>query len=99
MKTPRQDVIATGFDYDPATVIAVNGLTPYTGLALGQATLADLLANPGMTILSGPKIANTQNTNSPNDLITVTITFGMVGQFFTPATVSCVLTLTIVDGP
>jgi hypothetical protein len=99
VKKPRTDVIAPGFDYNPTAVSAVNGLTPYAGMALGQATLADILANPNTTILSGPKIANNQHFNPPANTITVTMTFGLVGQFFTPATLSGVLTLTIVDGP
>jgi hypothetical protein len=99
VRTPRVDTIAAGFDYNPATVSAVNGLTPYTGMASGRATVADILANPSITILSGPKIANNQGTNNSNNCITVTITFGLVGQFFTPATFSGLLTLTIVNGP
>lgn len=99
VKTPRTDTIAGGFNYNPATVAAVNGMSPYTGMASGQATLADILANPNMTLLSGPKIANNQGTNSATNFITVTITFGLVGQFFTPSTLSGILTLTMVDGP
>ena len=34
-KDPRVDTIAAGFNYDPATVTAANGLTPYTGTAVG----------------------------------------------------------------
>jgi hypothetical protein len=99
VKTPRRDTIAAGFNYNPATVPAVNGMSPYTGMASGKATLADILANPNMTILSGPKITNNQGLNSPTNFITVTITFGLVGQFFTPSTLSGILTLTMVDGP
>jgi hypothetical protein len=99
VREPRTDVIAAGFNYNPATVSAVNGLSPYTGMASGRATLADIIANPDMTILSGPKIANNQTINPPTNIITVTITFGLVGQFFTPSTLSGNLTLTIVNGP
>jgi len=98
-RTPRVDTIATGFNYDPATVAAVNGLTPYDGTASGKATLADIVASPNMTILSGPKIANNQGINNQNNFLTVTITFGLVGQFFTPSTLSGILTVTLVDGP
>jgi len=98
-RTPRVDNIATGFNYDPATVSAVNGLTPYAGAASGRATVADLLASPNMTILSGPKIANNQGINNQNNFLTVTITFGLLGQFFTPSTLSGTLTVTLVDGP
>jgi hypothetical protein len=99
VREPRTDVIAPGLNYNPATVSAVNGLTPYTGMASGRATLADIIANPNITILSGPKIANNQTINPPTNFITVTITFGLVGQFFTPSTLSGTLTLTIVNGP
>jgi hypothetical protein len=98
VKTPRTDTITPGFDYNPATVSAVDGLTPYTGMASGRATLADILANPNITILSGPKIANNQQLNAPH-FIAVTITFGLLGQLFTPSTLSGTLTMTIVDGP
>lgn len=99
VKTPRTDTIATGFNYNPATISAANGLSPYTGAASGRATLADIVATPNLTLLSGPKIANNQGTNSPTNFITVTVTFGLLGQFFTPATLSGVLTLKIVNGP
>jgi len=98
-RTPRVDTIATGFNYDPATVAAVNGLTPYDGTASGKATLADIVASPNMTILSGPKIANNQGINNQNNFLTVTITFGLVGQFFTPSTLSGILNVRLVDGP
>jgi hypothetical protein len=97
--TPRVDTIAAGFNYSPASVSAVNGLTPYAGMASGQATLADIIANPNITIVSGPKIFSNQNTSNPNNFITVTVTFGLVGQFFTPSTFSGILTLTIANGP
>ena len=99
VQTPRIERVATGFNYNPATVTAVNGLTPYTGMASGRATLADVIANPNMTILSGPRISNNPSPTHPTNFITVTITFGLVGQFFTPSTLSGVVTLTIVDGP
>jgi hypothetical protein len=98
-RTPRVDTVAAGFNYDPATVVAANGLTPYSGVGSGQATVADIVANPNMTILSGPKIANNQGINNQNNFLTVTITFGLVGQFFTPSTLSGILTVTLVDGP
>lgn len=96
---PRVDTITPGFAYNPAAVSAVNGMTPYTGLASGKATLADILASPNITILAGPKISGNENFNTPGNFITVTITLGLLGQFFTPATLSGILTLTIVDGP
>jgi hypothetical protein len=98
-RTPRVDTIAAGFDYDPAAVAATNGLTPYTGSASGRATLADIISNPNLTILSGPKVANNQGINNQNNFLTVTITFGLVGQFFTPSTLSGTITVTLVDGP
>ena len=99
VKTPRTDAIAAGFDYNPATVSAASGLSPYADAASGRATLADIIANPNLTILSGPKITNNQGINSPSNFITVTVTFGLLGQFFTPSTLSGVLNLTIVNGP
>ena len=96
--TPRTDSITAGLNYDPGSVIATNGLTPYTGIGSGKATLADIIANPSIKILSGPRIASNESTSTPNNAITVTITFGLLGQFFTPATFSGTLTLTIKNG-
>jgi hypothetical protein len=45
----------SGFGYDPTTVAAPAGVTPYLGVASGQATLADLLLSK--KILRGPRIA------------------------------------------
>jgi hypothetical protein len=98
--TPRNDIIATGLNYNPASISTVNGLTPYTGMGSGRATLADIIANPGITILSGPRVATTQSvTASGSNFITVTLTFGLLGQFFTPATLSGNLILVISNGP
>ena len=95
---PRSDVISAGFNYDPSTRSAVNGLTPFTGAALGQATLADLAA--GVKILSGNKVANTISTGGgTTNYLTVTMKFAVVPQYFTPANFSSVLTLTISNGP
>ena len=93
------DTIAAGFNYNPSSVAATNGLTPYSGVGSGRATLADIIANPNLAILSGPKIANNEGINNQNNFLTVTITFGLVGQFFTPSTLSGILTVTLVDGP
>jgi hypothetical protein len=92
---PRVDTIASGFDYDPSTVAATNGLTPFQGAALGQATLADLIT--GVKLLSGPRFDNQINNNSEYGLVTLTL--GLLPQYFTPATFSGVITLTISDGP
>ena len=95
---PRSDVIASGFNYDPSTISAVNGLTPFTGAASGKATLADLAAST--KILSGNKIAANINTGSgTTNYLTVTMTFALVPQYFTPANFSSVVTLTISNGP
>ena len=96
--TPRSDVIASGFGYDPGTVTATNGLTPFTGRASGQATLADIIASPQITLLTGPRIGRNDNYIG-NDYLTVTITFGVLGQFHTPCAISGTLTLTIIDSP
>ncbi len=95
---PRADVISTGFNYDPSTKSAVNGLTPFSGAASGQATLADLSAST--KILSGNRIAPNINTGSgTTNYLTVTMKFAVVPQYFTPANFSAVVTLTISDGP
>jgi len=95
---PRADVISTGFNYDPSTVTAVNGLTPYTNAASGKATLADLAASK--KLLSGNKIGNNTNTGGgTTNYLTVTMKFGVVPQYFTPANFSSTVTLTISNGP
>jgi hypothetical protein len=93
---PRADVILAGFNYDPSTVTAADGLTPYTNAAGGRATLADLAT--GKKILSGNRIATTVGTGSPNYL-TVTMKFGILPQYFSPSSFSSVITLTISNGP
>jgi hypothetical protein len=92
---PRVDTIASGFDYNPSAVAATNGLTPFQGAAFGQATLADLIT--GVKLLSGPRFDNQINNSSGYGLVTLTL--GFVPQYFTPATFSGVITLTISDGP
>jgi hypothetical protein len=97
--TPRTDVIAAGFDYDPSAVTAVNGLTPYTGMTGGQATVADLVNNPNIKILNGPQIhATNQNVTGTQNYITVTMTFALLPQYFTPGTIIAVITLTMGNG-
>ncbi|MBM3791541.1 MAG: hypothetical protein FJW35_14500 [Acidobacteria bacterium] len=99
MITPRTDVIAAGFDYDPSAVTAVNGLTPYTGMASGQATVADLVNNPNIKILNGPQIhATSQSTAETENYITVTMTLALLPQYFTPGTFTAVITLTMANG-
>lgn len=98
---PRVDTVPPGFNYDPTAVVAANGLTPYAGLAGGQATLADLLSAHsagGITILSGPRIANNQNPNASNDFLTVTLKLGVLPQYFTPSSFSGVLVLEVRNG-
>jgi hypothetical protein len=94
---PRADVIAAGFNYNPATVVGTNGYTPYTGIGSGQATIGDL--STSRKILNGNRISNSAGTGNPNNWLTVTMTFGAVPQFFTPCTFSSVITLTISNGP
>jgi hypothetical protein len=96
--TPRTDAIASGFGYDPGTVTATNGFTPFTGRASGQATLADLIASPQLTLLTGPRIGRSDNYIG-NDYLSVTITLGVLGQFLTPCAISGTLTLRILDNP
>jgi hypothetical protein len=99
VQTPRTDTIANGFNYNPGTVTSTNGLSPFTGMSSGRATLADVISNSGLTILTGPRTASNQNINNTNNALIVTITLGVLGQFFTPATFSGTLTLTLADGP
>ena len=94
--TPRTDAILSGFGYDPTTVVASTGVTPYLGAASGQATLSDLLATK--KILSGPRIATVINLTTP-DYLTVTMKFGLLPQYFTPGSFTAVITLTITNGP
>lgn len=96
---PRTDTIAYGFDYDPGAVSAPNGLTPYAGRAAGQATVADLVGSPGTTILSGDRIAAGESPSDPNNYITVTMTFALLPQYFTPGIFTVALTLSIMNGP
>lgn len=95
---PRADLVAPGFGYDPAAVLAVNGMTPFTGAGAGQATLADLIAS--RKILNGNRIAANVNIGAATtNFLTVTMTFAVVPQYFTPANFSALITLTISDGP
>ena len=94
---PRTDTIASGFNYNPASVSASNGLTPFGGMASGRATLADLVSR-SVKLLSGPRIDHQAN-NSNADYYQVTMTFGVLPQYFTPGTFSGVITLTVSDGP
>ncbi len=94
--TPRSDMITSGFGYDPATVTASNGLTPYQGAAAGTATLEDLT---GWTrILSGPQIATTESTSDNTNFILITMTLGVLPQYWTPGTYTAVVNLQILNG-
>jgi hypothetical protein len=95
---PRADLIAPGFAYDPAGVVATNGLTPFGGVATGQATLGDLAT--GRKILNGNRIApNINNGPASVNYLTVTMKFAVLPQYFTPATFAALVTLTISNGP
>jgi hypothetical protein len=95
VQQPRVDTIAYGFNYNPGGVTASNGIASFTGVASGQATLADLNATK---ILSGPRIASSQNSSSTTNFIMVTITFGVLREYFTPASLTAVVGLTMSDG-
>lgn len=97
VRTPRTDTILSGFGYDPTTLVASAGVTPYLGAASGQATVADLTAG-SKKILSGPTIATVSNFTSP-DYLTVTMKFGLIPQYFTPGSFTAIITLTISNGP
>jgi len=94
---PRNDVITSGFNYNPGTRTSPNGLTPYQGQALGTATLNDLVASK--KILGGNQIAADAKLATAGNYLTVTMAFGLLPQYFTPASFSAVLTLTISNGP
>jgi hypothetical protein len=96
--TPRSDVIAADVAYDPGSISGANGLTPYGGTS-GRATLANLISSPNRKILSGNKIHNSANSSGSSNYLTVTMRFGVVRQYFTPATFSGVIILGILDGP
>ncbi|MEO8595547.1 MAG: hypothetical protein ABI759_19670 [Candidatus Solibacter sp.] len=93
---PRADNILSGFNYNPSTVVAASGVTPFLGMASGQATLADLLASK--RILYGNKIDTVTNLNT-EDYLTVTMRFGLVPQYFTPGSFTATVLLTISNGP
>jgi hypothetical protein len=92
---PRVDTVAAGFNYNPGSVTATNGIAPYTGIAQGQARLSDLST---AKILSGPRIASNQNKTDASNFITVTMTFGALREYFTPASFTAVVWLTISNG-
>jgi hypothetical protein len=94
---PRADVITSGFNYSPGIRTSPNGLTPYQGQALGTATLNDLVASK--KILGGNQIAADARLTTAGNYLTVTMAFGLLPQYFTPASFSAVLTLTISNGP
>jgi len=94
---PRNDVITSGYNYNPGTRTSPNGLTPYQGQALGTATLNDLVASK--KILGGNRIAADTRLTTAGNYLTVTMAFGLLPQYFTPASFSAVLTLTISNGP
>jgi hypothetical protein len=94
---PRADVIASGFNYDPGAVTAVNGMTPFSGASMGRATLADLAVS--RRVLNGNRIAGNINAGGPNNYLTVTMRFAVLPQYFTPANFTAVVTLTISNGP
>ena len=93
--TPRTDTVAYGFDYNPGSVAAPNGIAPYVGAASGQATLSDLNSTK---ILNGPRIATNENSSGTTNFITVTMTFGLLREYFTPATFTAVVGLSISNG-
>jgi|SRR5438128_2747128 len=94
--TPRTDQITYGFGYDPGTVTATNGLTPYEGAGAGTATLQDLT---GWTkVLSGPQIASTETTTDNTNFILVTMRLAVLPQYWTPGTYTAVVSLQILNG-
>jgi hypothetical protein len=101
---PRNDVITGGFDYDPASITASNGLSPFGGLSgsPARATFQDLISSPDTQILSGNQIHTSESAsgaNAPKNYLTVTMRFAVLRQYFTPATFSGTITLQISNGP
>jgi hypothetical protein len=94
---PRTDTIASGFSYDPGAVTATNGLTPYTGHESGQATLADIVDHANITILTGDRIANDESSSGTDNFLTITMTFALLPQYFTPSVYTALITMTITN--
>jgi len=94
---PRTDTIASGFSYNPGIVTATNGLTPYKGHDSGQATLADIVDHANITILSGDRIASTESSWGTDNFLTVTMTFAMLPQYFTPSDFMALITMRITN--
>jgi hypothetical protein len=94
---PRTDAIASGFSYDPGAVTATNGLTPYTGHESGQATLGDIVDHANITILTGDRIANDESSSGTDNFLTVTMTFALLPQYFTPSVFTALVTMTITN--
>ena len=102
--TPRNDVITSGFGYDPGAITGTNGLTPYGGLSgsPARATVQDLISTPNIKILTGNQIHTNENTNGTDktkNYLTVTLKFAVLRQYFTPATFSGTITVQLFDGP
>ena len=82
---------APGFDYDPGLVEVVNGKSPFTGAAMGRATLADLLI--GREIL---RVSHTAHGGSvPAGDLDLVLKFAVKPQYFTPGSFSGAITLTV----
>ena len=101
--SPRNDVIAAGFAYDPAAVQATNGLTPFSGLSgsPARATVQDLISGPNTRLLGGNRIhvnENVNGTNATTNYLTVTLRVAVLRQYFTPATFSGTITLRMSNG-
>jgi len=101
--TPRNDLIETGFAYDPAAIQATNGLTPYGGLSgsPARATVQDLISDPNVRLLAGSRIHANQSANGANaasNYLTVTMRVAVLRQYFTPATFSGTITLRVSPG-
>ena len=103
--TPRNDVITSGFAFDPGTITGTNGLTPYGGLSgsPARATVQDLISTPNIKILTGNQIHTTSENasggNAPKNYLTVTMRLAVIRQYFTPATFSGTITVKLFDGP
>jgi hypothetical protein len=86
------NVIAAGFDYDPADMSRNGRPAAYTGAAASRATLADLLA--GREIFRGEKPGGKGRAGRDDQLV-LAIKLGMLPQFVTPGSFYGTITLTV----
>ena len=82
---------AAGFDYDPGLIESINGKSPFTGVASGRATLADLLAGREIFRIS----RHPGNRSSNTEDLDVAIKLAVKPQYFTPGSFTGTIRLSI----